>query len=146
MIPVLEMTGVGKTYRRGDEQVNVLVDVDFTLNAGEFVVVTGGDGGCAHVGVDLGFACAADAHGVEAVLEVVDVGGDNHAAGGDFVADLGGGEVGLALGDSRHLGRDDAEARVLELGDGGEGGGWGYFAGEAAGVGEDVAVAAGAGG
>lgn len=44
MIPVLEMTGVGKTYRRGDEQVNVLVDVDFTLNAGEFVVVTGPSG------------------------------------------------------------------------------------------------------
>ena len=39
--PVLQLKGVGKTYRRGDEQVNVLVDFDFTLDAGEFVVVTG---------------------------------------------------------------------------------------------------------
>jgi ABC-type lipoprotein export system ATPase subunit len=42
--PVLELKGVGKTYRRGDEQVRVLVDVDFTLDAGEFVVVTGPSG------------------------------------------------------------------------------------------------------
>ena len=33
-----------KNYRRGDEQVSVLVDFDFTLNAGEFVVVTGPSG------------------------------------------------------------------------------------------------------
>jgi ABC-type lipoprotein export system ATPase subunit len=42
--PVLQLEGVGKTYRRGDEQVRVLVDFDFTLNAGEFVVVTGPSG------------------------------------------------------------------------------------------------------
>ncbi len=42
--PVLQLTGVGKTYRRGDEQVHVLVDFDFTLDAGEFVVVTGPSG------------------------------------------------------------------------------------------------------
>ena len=42
--PVLQLKGVGKTYRRGDEQVNVLVDFDFTLDAGEFVVVTGPSG------------------------------------------------------------------------------------------------------
>ena len=42
--PVLQLTGVGKTYRRGDEQVNVLVDFDFRLDAGEFVVVTGPSG------------------------------------------------------------------------------------------------------
>src|SRR6185312_8691187 len=44
MTPVLELKGVGKTYRRGDEQVCVLVDFDFTLDAGEFVVVTGPSG------------------------------------------------------------------------------------------------------
>jgi ABC-type lipoprotein export system ATPase subunit len=44
MMPVLQLEGVGKTYRRGDEQVNVLVDFDFTLDAGEFVVVTGPSG------------------------------------------------------------------------------------------------------
>jgi ABC-type lipoprotein export system ATPase subunit len=42
--PVLQLNGVGKTYRRGDEQVNVLVDFDFSLDAGEFVVVTGPSG------------------------------------------------------------------------------------------------------
>ena len=42
--PVLQLKGVGKTYRRGDERVEVLVDFDFTLDAGEFVVVTGPSG------------------------------------------------------------------------------------------------------
>lgn len=42
--PVLQLTGVDKTYRRGDELVRVLVDFDFTLTAGEFVVVTGPSG------------------------------------------------------------------------------------------------------
>jgi ABC-type lipoprotein export system ATPase subunit len=42
--PVLQLKGVVKRYRRGDEQVRVLVDFDFTLDAGEFVVVTGPSG------------------------------------------------------------------------------------------------------
>ena len=44
MTGVLRLTGVAKTYRRGDEQVHALVDFDFTLDAGEFVVVTGPSG------------------------------------------------------------------------------------------------------
>jgi ABC-type lipoprotein export system ATPase subunit len=44
MMPVLRLERVGKTYHRGDEQVSVLVDFDFTLDAGEFVVVTGPSG------------------------------------------------------------------------------------------------------
>jgi ABC-type lipoprotein export system ATPase subunit len=44
MTPVLQLEGVVKKYRRGDEQVHVLVDFDFTLDAGEFVVVTGPSG------------------------------------------------------------------------------------------------------
>ena len=44
MKPVLQLKGVDKTDRRGDEQVHVLVDCDFTLDAGEFVVVTGPSG------------------------------------------------------------------------------------------------------
>ena len=44
MTPVLRLDRVGKTYQRGDEQVRVLVDFDFTLDAGEFVVVTGPSG------------------------------------------------------------------------------------------------------
>jgi ABC-type lipoprotein export system ATPase subunit len=42
--PVLQLKGVDKTYTRGNEQVHVLVDLDFTLDAGEFVVVTGPSG------------------------------------------------------------------------------------------------------
>ncbi|GAA4476476.1 ABC transporter ATP-binding protein [Rhodococcus olei] len=42
--PVLQIEGVDKQYRRGDEQVNVLVDFDLTLAAGEFVTVTGPSG------------------------------------------------------------------------------------------------------
>jgi ABC-type lipoprotein export system ATPase subunit len=42
--PVLQLQGVVKKYCRGDEQVHVLVDFDFTLDAGEFVVVTGPSG------------------------------------------------------------------------------------------------------
>jgi ABC-type lipoprotein export system ATPase subunit len=42
--PILELADVGKAYRRGDEQMHVLVDFDFNLDAGEFVVVTGPSG------------------------------------------------------------------------------------------------------
>ncbi|MCV7257154.1 ABC transporter ATP-binding protein [Mycobacterium shimoidei] len=44
MTPVLQLERVAKNYRRGDEQVRVLVDFDFSLDAGEFVVVTGPSG------------------------------------------------------------------------------------------------------
>jgi ABC-type lipoprotein export system ATPase subunit len=44
MTPVLQLEGVVKKYRRGDEQVQVLVDFDFILDTGEFVVVTGPSG------------------------------------------------------------------------------------------------------
>ena len=44
MTPVLQLEGVVKKYRRGDEEVHALVDFDFTLDAGEFVVVTGPSG------------------------------------------------------------------------------------------------------
>ncbi len=44
MTPVLQLEGVAKKYRTGDEQVQVLVDFDFTVNAGEFVVVNGPSG------------------------------------------------------------------------------------------------------
>ncbi len=41
---VLQLEGVNKKYLRGDERVDVLVDFNFTLSAGEFVVVTGPSG------------------------------------------------------------------------------------------------------
>ena len=102
----------------------------------DFLVRAGGDGRCAHVGVDLGLGRAADRHRVELVAEVREVRGNDHAAGGDLVADLRRGEVRLALGDALHLGRDDAEARALELGDRGEGLGVDDAAPLVAGVGE----------
>jgi ABC-type lipoprotein export system ATPase subunit len=42
--PVLQLEGVSKGYRRGDEQVHVLIDFDFSVGAGEFVVVAGPSG------------------------------------------------------------------------------------------------------
>jgi hypothetical protein len=42
MTPVLQLEGVVKKYRRGDE--HVLVDFDFDLDAGGFVFVTGRSG------------------------------------------------------------------------------------------------------
>lgn len=44
MEPVLQLAGVNKTYRIGDEQTRALVDFDFDVFAGEFVVVTGPSG------------------------------------------------------------------------------------------------------
>ncbi|MDX1885591.1 ABC transporter ATP-binding protein [Mycolicibacterium sp. 120270] len=44
MEPVLQLAGVNKTYRIGDEQTRALVDFDFDVSAGEFVVVTGPSG------------------------------------------------------------------------------------------------------
>jgi ABC-type lipoprotein export system ATPase subunit len=44
MTPVLQLEGVFKKYRRGDEVVHALADFDLSLDAGEFVVVTGPSG------------------------------------------------------------------------------------------------------
>ncbi|KUI36621.1 ABC transporter ATP-binding protein [Mycobacterium sp. GA-2829] len=41
---MLQLRNVSKTYRRGREEVRVLVDIGFALTAGEFVVVTGPSG------------------------------------------------------------------------------------------------------
>ena len=59
----------------------------------DFFGGAGGDGGVADVGVDLDEEVAADDDGFE--LGMVDVGGDDGPAAGDFAADeLGGDEVG----------------------------------------------------
>jgi ABC-type lipoprotein export system ATPase subunit len=42
--PVLQLTEITKKYRSGAEQVHVFVDFDFSLDAGEFVVVSGPSG------------------------------------------------------------------------------------------------------
>ncbi len=67
MTPVLQLTGVSKTYRRGNEQVQVLDDLDFTLNAGEFVVVTGPSGAGKSTLLHIAGGLDAPNHGAVAV-------------------------------------------------------------------------------
>ena len=59
--------------------------VDGGVQFFQFFVDVRGDGGVADVGVDLAERCDADGHRLE--FGMVDVGGDDHAAASDFVAD-----------------------------------------------------------
>ena len=65
---------VGAVLHREQELLDLLID-------------RRGDGGVPDVRVDLDRGDLADAHGLELAGEVVDVGGDDEAAAGDFVAD-----------------------------------------------------------
>ena len=79
----------------------------------DFFFDRGAHRGVADVGVDLDREVAADDHRLE--LEVIDVGGDDGAAARDLRSH----ELGIepfTRRDERHLRRDDALARVLELG------------------------------
>ena len=62
----------------------------------------------------------ADRHGVEVELQVMDVGGNDHASRSDLIAHLLGGQVTLALRDALHLWRNRSQARVFELRNGRE--------------------------
>lgn len=42
--PVIELDGVGKTYRTGSTEVHALVDANLTIDRGEFVVILGPSG------------------------------------------------------------------------------------------------------
>jgi lipoprotein-releasing system ATP-binding protein len=42
--PVIELRGVGKTYRSGEVETPVLFDVSFSVGRGEFVAIVGGSG------------------------------------------------------------------------------------------------------
>jgi lipoprotein-releasing system ATP-binding protein len=42
--PVIELRGVGKTYRTGDVETPVLFDISFGVQRGEFVAIVGGSG------------------------------------------------------------------------------------------------------
>lgn len=42
--PVIELNGVTKTYRLGDEVLNALDNIDVTIKSGEFVAITGPSG------------------------------------------------------------------------------------------------------
>ena len=73
----------------GEIHDGVCAVVDGGVQLLEFGLDVGGDGGVADIGVDLALRLDADGHGLE--FRVVDVGRDDHASGGDFVADeLGG--------------------------------------------------------
>ena len=77
--------------------------VDGGVELFEFFVDFGRDGRVADVGVDFAEAGHADGHGLE--FGMVDVGGDDHAAAGDFVADEFGREL-FFVGDEAHFFRD----------------------------------------
>lgn len=64
---VLQLEGVDKTYRRGDELVRVLVDFDFTVQSGEFVVVTGPSGAGKSTLLHIAGGLDAPDHGTVAV-------------------------------------------------------------------------------
>lgn len=44
MAAVIELKDITKTYRLGDEELNALDNVSFTVNAGEFIAITGPSG------------------------------------------------------------------------------------------------------
>ena len=81
----------------------------------DFLVDRRAHGRVADVGVDLHREVAADDHRLE--LGMVDVGRDDRAAARDLAAHELGVEA-LADRDELHLRRDDAPARVVQLGDG----------------------------
>ena len=86
--------------------------VDGGMQLLEFFIHFRGDGGVADVGVDLAQRRHADRHRLE--FRMVDVGGNDHASAGDFVAHQFGREL-FFVGDERHLFRDHALARVVHL-------------------------------
>ncbi len=95
--------GIGAVVDGGVELLQLLVDV-------------GGDGGVADVGVDLDGAGLADADDIQPAGEVTDVGGDNHATAGHFVAHDFRRKV-FPLGDTAHGVGDDALLGVMDLRD-----------------------------
>src|SRR5476649_1897422 len=44
MNPLIELKNVTKTYHLGDETLNALDNVSFTVNSGEFIAITGPSG------------------------------------------------------------------------------------------------------
>src|SRR5690606_28665994 len=88
------LAGLVDVFARGEVHEGVAAPLDGPTHFLDLLVDGGGDGGVADVGVDFNQEVAADDHRLE--LGVVDVGGDDGAAAGDFVADKLGGDL---LGD-----------------------------------------------
>ena len=105
---LMDVAAGGEVHHR----VGAVVDGGVELL--QFFVDFRGDGRVADVGVDLAEAGDADCHGLE--FGMVDVGGDDHASAGDFVADQLGCEL-LFVRDERHFFGDYAFAGVVHLGE-----------------------------
>ena len=90
---------VGAVVHRGVQLLQLFVNV-------------AGDGRVADVGVDLAARLDADGHRLQ--LGMVDVGRNDHASGGNFVADELGRNL-FALGDEDHLFGEQALARKVHL-------------------------------
>ncbi len=86
--------------------------VDRGVQLFQFLFHVGSDGGVADVGVDFAERGHADGHRLE--FGMVDVGGDDHAAAGNFVADQFGGDF-FAPRNVFHFFGDDALASVVHL-------------------------------
>ncbi len=101
----------------GQVHHGVGAELDGHLQLGQLVVDVGGDGRVADVGVDLAGGLDADPHRLQALLEVLAVGGDHHPPPGDLGPDQLGVDL-LAPGDVFHLGGDVASAGLFDLGHG----------------------------
>ena len=106
------LANFGDVAAGGEVHHGVGAVVDGVMELFQLFVDVGGGGGIADVGVDFAAGGDADGHGLE--IAVVDVGGDDAAAAGDFAADDFGIEF-FALGDVLHFFGDDALAGEMHL-------------------------------
>src|SRR5881398_3704244 len=98
----------------GEIHDGICAVVDGVVELFQFFVNVGAGGGIADVGVDFAFAGDTDGHRLE--IAVMEVGGNDHAAAGDFAAN----ELRLelfAFGDVLHLFGDDTLPREVHLRD-----------------------------
>src|SRR5262249_35143101 len=101
----------------GEVHHGVYAEADGHPELGQLAVDVGGDGRIADIGVDFAAGLDADAHRLEAELQVVDVGRDDHPPARDLRPDQFGLQR-LAAGDVLQLGRDPAEPGLFDLGHG----------------------------
>ena len=107
------LADLGNIAARGEVHHGVGAELHRVVELVEFAGDVGSSGGVADIGVDLTRGPDADAHGLKG--RVVDVGGDDHATAGDFVAHEFRSEA-FALGDELHLAGDLAFAGIVHLG------------------------------
>jgi hypothetical protein len=98
----------------GQVHHRVRAQVDGGVQLLQLVIDLAGDGRVADVRVDLALAGDADGHRLQPLLQVLDVGRNDHAAPRHLGADQFGVQV-FPLGDELHLGRDGARAGGFDL-------------------------------